>query len=85
MTPAQLKTEIERHNPDSKFFSRVNMKAAGDTMANYGVSGPVEIETVTGEMVTVWELYRKNPVKQGLQKSAYFRADTFQQTWKSRK
>lgn len=51
------------------FFDRDTMKFFGDTMANYGVrdAGPY------------WELYRRRPVKHGLNTSAYFDKVTFDQ------
>ena len=79
-TASQLKAQVEDMNPASKFFTRNNMKFAGDTMANYGV----RIATITnsqGEQVDVWELYRRKPVRGGLQKSAYFDKLTFSQVF----
>jgi hypothetical protein len=80
MTPADLKQHVESANPESKFFTRNNMKFSGDRMSNYGVRGPIAITTLDGD-VQVWELYRRKPVKHGLQESVYFRCDTFRQTW----
>jgi hypothetical protein len=81
MTPKQLKDQLNAKG--SKFFTPNNMKFAGDTMRNYGVSGPMEIVTNNGDKATVYELYRKKPVKNGLQKSAYFDAVTFEQHFKA--
>lgn len=62
MTVSELKTNVERSNPMSVFFTRNNMKFSGDTMKNYGVS----------DCGTMWKLYRKQPVKFGLRSSVYF-------------
>lgn len=81
MTPSQLKSKVEETRSSSKFFTRENMEFAGDTMSNYGVI-ETTIETWTDDKpVEVYELYRKRPVKYGLMKSAYFRKDTFEQTF----
>lgn len=79
-TASQLKTLVEGSNPSSKFFTRNNMKFAGDAMANYGVRSAT-ITNLQGEKVEVWELYRRKPVKYGLQKSAYFNKQTFSQVF----
>ena len=78
MTPSELKISILAHNPDSHFFDRKTMKFFGDTMRNYGVR-KAEIEGVD-----VWELYRKRPVKHGLQSSAFFRVSDFKQVLRRR-
>ncbi len=49
-------------------------------MRNYGVRSTT-IENSHGELVEVWELYRRKPVKYGLQKSAYFCKTTFRQVF----
>lgn len=79
-TASQLKAQVEHHNHNSKFFTRNNMKFAGDTMANYGVRSAT-MTNLQGEQVEVWELYRRKPVKYGLQKSAYFDKLTFFQVF----
>ncbi len=79
-TASELKHQVEYHNPQSKFFTRNNMRFAGDTMRNYGVRSTT-IENSYGELVEVWELYRRKPVKYGLQKSAYFCKTTFRQVF----
>lgn len=86
MTPAELKYQVESAGHDSHFFTRKTMSFFGDTMRNYGVRSAV-IKTnydadgnyVNGDGVEmeVWELYRKRPVKHGLQASAYFDKTTF--------
>ena len=82
MNISQLKTLTSVHHPF--FFSRGSMRFFGDTLANYGVRGakvftcfdadgkytPAAIE------VSVWELYRKRPVKNNLKKSTYFSKET---------
>ena len=78
MNASELKYHVETANPNSKFFSRENMRFAGDTMANYGVRSAT-VDTWFEEGVDVWELYRKHPVKHGLQSSAYFCKETFRQ------
>ena len=49
-----------------------NMRFFGDTMKNYGLKKNVVIEDIQGEERTVFELRRKNAVKNGLKSSAYF-------------
>jgi hypothetical protein len=71
MTPSQLKYAVESANPNSKFFTRANMQFSGDTMANYGCRDAGDC----------WELYRKRPVKHGLQRSAFFDKVDFRQRW----
>ena len=83
MTPSQLKAHVEQTRSSSKFFCRENMRFAGDRMSNYGVR-ETAIDTWTEEDVPVYELYRRKPVKGGLQSSAYFRKDTFEQTFPKR-
>ena len=36
MNASQLKRNYENNNPKGKFFTRENMRFAGDTMCNYG-------------------------------------------------
>jgi len=69
MTASELKARHEQANPDSLFFSRNNMKFAGDTMANFGVRKYV---TAQGTVSDIHELYRKRPVKMGNKNSFYF-------------
>ena len=78
-TAYDLKYAVEAANPKSHFFTRNNMKFAGDTMANYGVC-KTTITTYSGD-VECWELFRKRPVKHGLQRSAYFSCEDFAQRW----
>lgn len=92
MSPSDLKYEIESRRPNSRFFSRENMRFAGDTMRNFGVR-KVTVTTdydaegnYTGrpaESVECWELYRKRPVKCGLKSSNYFACDNFRRVFPS--
>ena len=75
MTPNELKANILERDPESHYFDRKTMQFFGDTMRNYGVR-KAEIEGVA-----VWELYRKRPVKHGLQSSAFFSTTDFQQVF----
>ena len=68
MTPSDLKYHHERLNPGSHFFDRDTMRYFGDTMGNYGV--------ITHD--DCYELRRKKPVKNGLQRSNYFDKVTFE-------
>ena len=70
MTASELRYLYERTNPDGLFFSRENMRWAGDTMRNYGVRR-VSI-MVDGVPTPGYCLHRKRPVKHGLQTSAFF-------------
>lgn len=73
MTPRALKKCTARTEP--YFFSNGAMKYFGDTMQNFGVRTSVIRE------IDVWELYRKEPVKCGLQTSHYFRRDNYKQIY----
>ena len=77
MTASELKAMIEAKGTVSHFFTRKTMKFFGDTMSNYGVRETV-IDTWSENNVEVYELYRRHPVKHGLQKSVYFRKDTLE-------
>jgi hypothetical protein len=76
-TAADLKRHVESAGHDSHFFTRSTMKFFGDTMSNYGVRQPREIETNMGERIQAYELVRRRAVKHRLQDSAWFHADTF--------
>ncbi|MBT94315.1 MAG: hypothetical protein CMA60_05760 [Euryarchaeota archaeon] len=78
-TASDLKFEIERLHPDSKFFARENMRFFGDTMRNFGVREPRKIVDNMGGERMAYELYRKQPVKHGLSESHYFDAETLKQ------
>ena len=76
MTSSELRYKIESSREEPYFFERKTMQFFGDTMRNYGVR-ETTITTNMGEKgVPVYELYRRRPVKHGLQDSAYFRKDT---------
>ena len=78
MTVAELKEKLE--GLSSPFFSRNNMRHSGDTLGNYGIrSKPVSLQCLAGDVALVWELYRRRPVKHGLQAPAFFCTNTFQQ------
>ena len=83
MTASELKKQVKKHNPESHFFDRETMKAFGDTMRNYGVRmAEIELDNVfnrDGSRVraNVWELYRRRPVDEGLNSSAFFTMDDF--------
>jgi len=68
MTPSELKFNVEQ-GKDCFFFRRDTMRFFGDTMRNYGVRDAGDC----------WELYRKQPVKHGLQESAFFDKKDFHQ------
>lgn len=72
MTPSQLKAKIEATNQEPYFFTRDTMRFFGDTMANFGC------RQATHKGTLCWELYRKHPVKHGLQGSFYFNQQTFE-------
>ena len=78
MTPSELKEKTAETSPE--YFTRQTMKFFGDTMKNYGVCSAV-VDTYTQEKVDCWELYRKRPVKHGLQSSAYFDKITFERVY----
>ena len=73
MTPSELKYNVEKTG--SVFFTRDSMKFFGDTMKNYRVRAAIK------NNLFVWELWRKNPVKHGLKKSAYFDQITFERVY----
>lgn len=75
MTPSELKYKTQETNP--YFFTRKTMKFFGDTMKNYGVRSSVVFDR-EGTRRNVWELYRKNHVRNGLDSSAYFDKVTFE-------
>lgn len=86
MTPSELKYHVENSADESHFFSRKSMSFAGDTMRNYGVRSASVVTNYNaagdyvckdGMAVECWELYRKRPVKHGLQSSAYFAKDGY--------
>lgn len=91
MTPYELKWHVLNANPDSKFFTRVNMRFLGDTLKNYGVRGAVILSETNSDgvytpgtinKILVFELYRKRAVKHGVKTSVYFHAITFKTVYK---
>lgn len=90
MNAIELKAHVEQ-GPDRFFFTRQTMRFFGDTMSNYGVRSTT-LNTHwddTGNnyseqtrTIEVWELYRKHPVKHGLQDSAYFDKKTYRRVFK---
>lgn len=64
-TASDLKRFVENGSNDPYFFTRDTMRFFGDTMRNYGIRW----HDHKGGIV---ELYRRRPVKHGLQSSAYF-------------
>jgi hypothetical protein len=83
MKASDLKYEIEKRGTCEHFFTHKTMKFFGDKMANYGVR-TAKIDTYSEKNVPVYELYRRHPVKYGLQDSAYFRQDNFERAYKER-
>lgn len=84
LTPGELAHFVTNSGKETHFFSRCNMKFAGDTMRNYGVRArPVTIQTYSGA-AECWELYRKRPVKHGLCASAFFDVQTGAQRFPAR-
>lgn len=75
--PSQLKREVINAGNEPYFFAPKTMRYFGDTMRNYGVRKPVEIETNLGEIVKAYELFRKRPVRGGRTESSWFHADSF--------
>lgn len=73
MTTSELKAKLEERG--SCFFSPKTMRFFGDTMKNYGC------RIVERNGTKLIELYRRKPVKHGLQTSAYFDPETFRQVW----
>jgi len=82
-TVYDLKREMEQRGNEPHFFSRKTMRFFGDTMRNYGVR-KTTIVTYAGEVISVYELYRKHPIKHGLIGSAYFDVNTFERRFPKR-
>lgn len=81
MNATELKYLVELHGKEPYFFTRKTMRCFGDTMKNYGVT-KTTINTNYNNNLKVYELYRRKPVKHGLQTSAYFNAKTFKREFK---
>ena len=75
MTPSELKHKITQTGEEPYFFSRETMRFFGDTMANFGCRRAEHKGTLC------WELYRKRPVRHGLQGSFYFDQQTFRRVY----
>jgi hypothetical protein len=78
-TAADLRASVEATG--SVFFTAESMRFFGDTMRNFRVSGPIEIQSYS-DTYTVWVLERRNPVKHGLWKDSYFDVTTFARRFK---
>lgn len=78
-TASQLRAFVEE--TESHFFDRASMRFFGDTMKNYGVRRLASVETLSGDQIPVFELYRRRPVKNGLQSSSYFCVVTFRRVF----
>lgn len=81
MTPSELKYKVEQSGHETHFFDRKTMRFFGDTMKNYGVSGPITITTNSGETCKAYELFRRKPVKHGLRDSAWFHSEEFRRVY----
>jgi hypothetical protein len=79
MTPSELKRNVEATG--SAFFDYRTMRFFGDTMKNFGVR-KVTIATPSVDALEVYELYRKRPVKMGLEGSSFFDTKTFQRAYR---
>lgn len=87
MNSSELRAKVENANGETHFFDRRTMRFFGDSMSNYGVRSVTVsawTDTVNPETnryvsapVEAWELYRRHPVKAGLQSSVYFDKQTF--------
>lgn len=84
MTASELKYQVEQSGTNPYFFTRSTMKFFGDTMSNYGVRSTEIKATIIDsdtEVINVWELHRKQPVKHGLQSSTFFNKTTFKREY----
>ena len=81
MLASELKQNVEASGNEPYFFTRETMRFFGDTMRNYGVY-KTAITTLWENKLEVYALYRKKPVKCGLQSTAYFNAKTFKREHK---
>ena len=75
-TAYNLKKAVEEAGHEPMYFDEKYMAFFGDTMENYGVR-KVIVDTTTEKYIGAYELYRRNPVKNGLKSSAYFDEKTF--------
>jgi len=76
MTPSKLKSLYLDHcyktGKSDHFFDRSSMAFFGDTMANYGVYPALLAYADGSDPIPGYVLYRKRPVKHGVQSDAYF-------------
>ena len=79
-TASHLRAFIEDAGHAPHYFDRQTMRWFGDTMRNYGVR-QVQIIDRRGSTIDAWELYRRRPVKHGLQSSSYWDAETFRRVF----
>lgn len=78
ITASQLAARHEAWNPETRMFSRENMKFAGDTMGNFYVPvNTVKVRKHTGEVIECWELQRRRATVKGFSSSFYFCAKTY--------
>ena len=85
MTASELKYRVQQSGNEQYFFTRETMKFFGDSMSNYGVRNTYVVSNYDsdgnyieqGIRLQAWELWRKRPVRRGLQSSAYFDPFTF--------
>lgn len=75
-TQYDLKTAVVNAGTAPRFFDRDTMAFFGDTMRNFGLRQPRTVRSLSGEPVTAWELYRRQPVKHGLHRSHWFEVGT---------
>ena len=77
MTASELKYQYEETQSPVLFFSRNNMRAAGDTMRNFRTPQKGTFLRYDGEKVEVWALFRKVKTSQygGLLAGIFARAD----------
>ena len=60
-------------NDEANFFHPEALSFFGDTMENYGVRKETVVQKWNGTTpFQCWELYRRSPVKNGIQSSAFF-------------
>lgn len=75
MTPTKLKQHVKARGGD--YFWPYYMNKKGDRMRNFGCRSDV-FTYADGRQREVWKLIRKEPVKDGYQKSALFDKKTFE-------
>ena len=80
-TASDLKHYVNKADHEPFFFDRGTMRFFGDTMRNYGIRQPCEIETHGGERIRAFELFRRRSVRHGLKDSAFFCAETFRRVF----